>query len=965
MIDAIPQGNPYVGPRTFKTTEKEYFFGRDREAQDLLSLVISQRLVLFYAQSGAGKSSLVNTKLIPGLIEEKEYKILPVGRILSETKKEDQVANIYILNLISSLVQHKLNRETLSHLSLSQFFGGLDYEEGQGYYFNEDLPQVTAEVPEDAYWNYVLIIDQFEELFTSFPEEWKKREDFFQQLTQALDDFHNLSIVLVMREDYVALLDPYAHLVPGSFRGRYYMQRLGHQAAMAAVDGPAARQNRPFEAGVAEKLVNDLSSIKVRRPDDTLETQFGQYVEPVQLQVVCSSLWEKLPADFISITQEHLDRYVGDVNNALGNYYEERVRAVAQGHVAQDQHVTEHEIRDWFGTKLITPDGIRNMIAREPGRKSGGLEDAVIQEFLRQGDLVRAEKRGGATFYELTHDRLVEPILANNKKWEEATASPLERQAKLWQDQNKNENLLLQDKALEEMEAGAKHESSLTELEEEYLQASRARQQQLDMRRQRERERRQRAFMTLVILGSALSIGLGILAYISRAQAVKASVSALENAHAALTAQAIAEQNVSIASTARAKAEQNSLVAQAQSLLAGQRAEEISTIAQAGQLASQSDYLRDRIPALSALLSVEAFRRVDNLQTRSALLGSIPSEALSTVLTQNPGPVYSLDFSPDGHLLATGTRGRAIVWDVATLQPLFQTNFGVQQEEIIATSVSFSSDSALLAVGSQDGTISLWAVPEQHINFTLIGGRGVIYSLAFSPDGKRLVSVSDRLIVWDLTSGVRSGSSILGQSVITAAFSPDGKTLAYGGFSQDGKAEIKLIDAASAQELASFPASGNKQFTIAFGPDGQTLVSAGDNGTIILWDLKTKEILQQLDPGGSDLVLATALDPEAKHIATSTEQNEIVLWDVAGGVPLGRPLQGHTSYISSIAFSPDGKILVSASDVEIILWDLDPEHWIEKACQAAGRNFTRLEWKLYLPDEPYLATCPHWPASSD
>ena len=73
--------NPYIGARTFETDERDLFFGRDREALDLLSLVISERLVLFYAQSGAGKSSLVNTKLIPGLIEEEEYRILPVGRV--------------------------------------------------------------------------------------------------------------------------------------------------------------------------------------------------------------------------------------------------------------------------------------------------------------------------------------------------------------------------------------------------------------------------------------------------------------------------------------------------------------------------------------------------------------------------------------------------------------------------------------------------------------------------------------------------------------------------------------------------------------------------------------------------------------------------------------------------------------------------------------------------------------------
>ena len=72
--------NPYVGPRTFTYAEQGRFFGREREARELLSLVISERLVLFYAQSGAGKSSLLNTRLIPGL-QAADYAVLPMARV--------------------------------------------------------------------------------------------------------------------------------------------------------------------------------------------------------------------------------------------------------------------------------------------------------------------------------------------------------------------------------------------------------------------------------------------------------------------------------------------------------------------------------------------------------------------------------------------------------------------------------------------------------------------------------------------------------------------------------------------------------------------------------------------------------------------------------------------------------------------------------------------------------------------
>ena len=75
--------NPYVGPRSFRRDEADIFHGRDREARDLNSLVASEQLVLFYAQSGAGKSSLVNTRLIPNL-EAKNYEVLRVGRVSGE-----------------------------------------------------------------------------------------------------------------------------------------------------------------------------------------------------------------------------------------------------------------------------------------------------------------------------------------------------------------------------------------------------------------------------------------------------------------------------------------------------------------------------------------------------------------------------------------------------------------------------------------------------------------------------------------------------------------------------------------------------------------------------------------------------------------------------------------------------------------------------------------------------------------
>src|SRR5215207_11439744 len=270
------QKNPYVGPRTFLKEEGHLFFGRDREARDLHSLVISEQLVLFYAQSGAGKSSLVNTRLIPSL-EAKKYQVFRVGRVGGDRPLVIDVENIYVFNLMRSLIQHNVNAETLAKLTLDQFLEKLDVDE-DGYFYNESSLKTGGAT------RRALIIDQFEELFSTHAESWERREDFFIQLAQAMENDPFLWVIFVMREDYIASLDPHAHLLPGGLRVRYYMQRLGREAALKAVKGPVENV-RPYVEGVAEKLIDDLCSIKVQKPNGELEIQPGQYVEPVQLQV--------------------------------------------------------------------------------------------------------------------------------------------------------------------------------------------------------------------------------------------------------------------------------------------------------------------------------------------------------------------------------------------------------------------------------------------------------------------------------------------------------------------------------------------------------------------------------------------------------------------------------------------------------------------------------------------------------
>jgi hypothetical protein len=152
--------NPYVGPRTFQREEGHLFFGREREARDLIALVSTERLVVFYAQSGAGKSSIVNTRLIPAL-EDQGYEVLPVGRVSGDAAEGVDLDNVYVYNLIRSIEQHDTEPATLASRSLPEFLAHLNFDE-TGFFY--DHSPVEA-IPEEDLLNLgrrALIIDQFE-----------------------------------------------------------------------------------------------------------------------------------------------------------------------------------------------------------------------------------------------------------------------------------------------------------------------------------------------------------------------------------------------------------------------------------------------------------------------------------------------------------------------------------------------------------------------------------------------------------------------------------------------------------------------------------------------------------------------------------------------------------------------------------------------------------------------------------
>jgi WD40 repeat protein len=295
-------------------------------------------------------------------------------------------------------------------------------------------------------------------------------------------------------------------------------------------------------------------------------------------------------------------------------------------------------------------------------------------------------------------------------------------------------------------------------------------------------------------------------------------------------------------------------------------------------------------------------------------------------LLGHSGLVCSVAFSPDGKRLVSGSYDKTVkVWDTQSRQETVSL-----MGHAGPVSVAFSPDGSRLVSGGADGTLKVRDAQSGQETLTLRGLTGMVLSVAFSPDGKRLLSGSGgagtdgqgrplpgEVTVWDAQNGQET-LALKGHSgrVNSVAFSPDGKRLVSG--SEDGT--LKVWDAGSGQETLSLMAHTNGVYSVAFSPDGKRLVSGGWDKTVKVWDAWSgQETLSLM--GHTDMVSDVAFSPDGKHLVSASYDKTVKVWDAHSGRET-LTLKGHTDRVFRVAFSPDGKRLVSGGlDGTLKIWD--------------------------------------------
>jgi WD40 repeat protein len=335
-----------------------------------------------------------------------------------------------------------------------------------------------------------------------------------------------------------------------------------------------------------------------------------------------------------------------------------------------------------------------------------------------------------------------------------------------------------------------------------------------------------------------------------------------------------------------------------------------------------------------------------NATPPAGLFGKSPVAKLQLVLKTGPlAPVAAVAFDKDGKWLASGSYGQVVVWDLKMAKPatLLTNVLGAVND------LKFSPDGQLLAVAggqpSAKGDLRLYRVSDWKLLGTLRGHDDVVFSVAFSPDGKRLVSASfdHTLRLWDVEK-LRPIRAYTHHSdfVYAVAFAPAGKQIV----SASKDRTVQLFDVDSGKSVFTFSGMEQDVMAVAVSPDGKGLVSSGFEPGLWWWNPQSGERVK-VQGGHGVAVHELCFSKDGKRLVSAGGDRTARTWDGTTGAPLKTFAVG--SMVYAVAISPGGKTIATGSfDGLVRLWD-----------EATGRHLVTL---LGLPgdnDQPdWLALTP-------
>ena len=930
---------PYRGLRAFHEEHAAFFCGRTAFIDQLFEMVLTKNLVAVIGPSGSGKSSVVQAGLIPRL--RRQHSPHETWDTIVFTPGEHPFHRL-AEGILPLLEPRLTEREQLKEARSL----GTDLQAG-----TIRLEQVLRRAlkKSEGTDNFLLVVDQFEEILTLSSEQNQKL--FIEHLMEALEH-PGLTITLTLRGDFYGEVIGKSRVLSDQLQtGIINLGPMREEELLQALIDPARRVGLSFEKGLAETILQEvgdepgklpllefaLSELWRKREGTVLTFSGYQTIGRVAgaLSMRAEAEFNKFSKSQQEFAQQIFTRLVrvsspGDGGKdtrrriALTDLHEEAkpiVQALADarmlvtfGDVSQRQMPTEPSTAD------------------PPTSQTADIEvahEALIAGWTRLQQWVNQDRE-----FLLWIQRL---RLAKNE----------------WQRTKKDPGTLLRGAPLTEAESwlnkGRQEEVNQSELQ--FIQDS------INLRQRKLEHTRLRQALTI----GGLVLAIGIITTIASI-AVQERNTALSRELAA-NAMGLLGIDPELSILLASKAIQQSPTNEAKDVLKqALRESSIRHIYRRHQGETHGAWFSPNgmliasagEDGMAKIWEVGVDPEVTNLQHKHSVLGvefspdnhRVMTRSLDTIgriwnlqdpthptlLEGHTGPITDAQYSHNGELVITGSLdATSRIWNARTGARL-QTLIGHTQK---VTSASFSPNDQFAVTSSEDGTVIVWRTTTGEPLQTLKGHSEPVWTASFNSDGTQIVTASqDRTIrVWATSTGklltILKGHL---QNVFSASFSPNDQHILT--TSQDQT--IRVWKAASGQPLAILDGHSGHISQAVFDPNGHWIASASFDGTARLWDARTGHQLSVLK-GHRGRVNSIAFHPDGKTVVTTGRDQTVRIWN-ARTSKIQQHINTNAGPVYSVSLHPSGSsLLTSIGKTAPQIWDLhtlQPSHTVSGHAQG-------------------------------